>query len=266
VRHLRASTKARMTVVASISAVDSLGAVLADQGMPTDPVSITREHVEALMADILSRAKPATARNRYRALGTYVRWLTDEGGSADSPMRRMKPPHVPEEPPEVLSDDQLTKLLKACGGATSGDRRDTALIVLLLDTGMRRAELTGMKKDGGHRRRSRRRSCHRQGTSTACPPAREQDGGSARPVPARRSETSTSEPAQLLERPAGSDGRQRTFGNVGDDVMLNLISPRLNAGLPWSKGKVAVPAKTADPTNQIQTCKVAGSTVGSAMT
>ena len=146
-RHLRASNKARMTVVTYMSAIAALGAFLADQGMPTDPAAVTREHVEAFIADILSRAKPATALNRYRALGTYFRWLADEGEIPDSPMRRMKPPHVPEEPPAVLSDDQLTKLLKACGGTTFDDRRDAAMIRLLLDTGMRRAELAGMKME-----------------------------------------------------------------------------------------------------------------------
>jgi site-specific recombinase XerD len=146
-RHLRASNRAPMTLKTYQSAIDGLGAFLASQGMPSEPTAITREHVEAFLADILSRSKPATALNRYRALGTFFRWLADEGEIADSPMRRMKPPHVPEEPPAVLSDDQLSKLLKACNGATFDDRRDTAIIRLLLDTGMRRAELVGLKVD-----------------------------------------------------------------------------------------------------------------------
>jgi hypothetical protein len=34
-------------------------------------------------------------------------------------MAHIKPPHIPEEPPAVLSDDELKQLLKACGGRTS---------------------------------------------------------------------------------------------------------------------------------------------------
>jgi site-specific recombinase XerD len=60
-------------------------------------------------------------------------------------MRNMKPPHVPEEPPAVLSADQLRKLLKTCEGKSYEDRRDNAIIRLLLDTGMRRAEIAGLK-------------------------------------------------------------------------------------------------------------------------
>jgi hypothetical protein len=40
-RHLRASNKARMTVVTYVAAIDAFGAFLADQGMPTDPTAIT---------------------------------------------------------------------------------------------------------------------------------------------------------------------------------------------------------------------------------
>jgi site-specific recombinase XerD len=140
-RHLRASNRARMTITTYMGEIDALSVYLAAQGMPTDPAAIPREHVESFIADILSRAKPATALNRYRALGTYFRWLEEEGEIPDSPMRRMEPPPVPEEPPAILTDDQLSKLLKVCGGTAFEDRRDTAMIRLLLDTGMRRAEL-----------------------------------------------------------------------------------------------------------------------------
>lgn len=60
-------------------------------------------------------------------------------------MARMKPPHIPEEPPEVLSDDELRRLLKACEGSDFYSRRDMAIIRLFLDTGIRRSELAGLK-------------------------------------------------------------------------------------------------------------------------
>jgi hypothetical protein len=62
-RHLRVSNRARV-ICMTYAAIDALGAFLPDHGMPTDPAAITREHVEAFIADILSRAKPATALNR----------------------------------------------------------------------------------------------------------------------------------------------------------------------------------------------------------
>jgi integrase len=47
----------------------------------------------------------------------------------------------------VLSDDVLKKLLKSCDGKSFKDRRDTAIIRLLIDTGMRRAEIAGIKTE-----------------------------------------------------------------------------------------------------------------------
>ena len=62
-------------------------------------------------------------------------------------MERMRPPIVPEEPPAVLREAELKAIFDACSGSSFEDRRDTAIVRLLLDTGMRRAELAGLKVD-----------------------------------------------------------------------------------------------------------------------
>ena len=144
-RHLLAANKAPRTLETYLEAVDQFGAHLRAQGMPTDPTLVSREHVESFIADLLSRFKPATASNRYRALQSFFKWLLEEGEIATSPMAKMRPPAIPETPPPVLTEADLGKLLKACSGKDLVDRRDTAIIRLLLDTGMRRAELAGLK-------------------------------------------------------------------------------------------------------------------------
>ncbi len=143
-RHLLAENKAPRTVQTYSESLNSFAAYLAAQGMPTDPALVAREHVESFVADLLTRYKPATASNRYRALQTFFRWMVDEGEVAVSPMAKMKPPAIPDAPPAVVTVAQLTRLLKACDGKEFADRRDAALIRLLLDTGMRRAELAGL--------------------------------------------------------------------------------------------------------------------------
>jgi site-specific recombinase XerD len=102
---------------------------------------IRREHVESFVADLLTRNKPATASNRYRALRVFFRWLAEEGEITESPMRNMSPPVIPETPVPVLSDDAIKRLLKACEGKDFADRRDMAIIRLFIDSGLRRAEL-----------------------------------------------------------------------------------------------------------------------------
>jgi site-specific recombinase XerD len=83
--------------------------------------------------------------NRYRALQQFFKWAVHEGEIAASPMVKMKPPHIPEEPPPLVSDADLARLLKACEGKDFLSRRDAAIIRLLLDTGMRRSELAGLR-------------------------------------------------------------------------------------------------------------------------
>jgi integrase len=47
----------------------------------------------------------------------------------------------------VLTEDQLRRLLKACDGRDFAARRDSAIIRLLIDTGLRRGECAGILLD-----------------------------------------------------------------------------------------------------------------------
>ena len=62
-------------------------------------------------------------------------------------MARMRPPAVPEQPVPVLTDDDLRALLATCAGRSFEGRRDTALLRMLLDTGVRAAEVTNLAVD-----------------------------------------------------------------------------------------------------------------------
>lgn len=125
--------------------VSQFAAYLGRMGMPTSPEAISREHVESFITYLLAKWKPLTAATRYRGLQQYFKWLVEEGEIKESPMARMKPPRVAEQPPEVLSDDDIRGLLKACEGKGFEERRDMAIIRLLLDTGLRRMELATLR-------------------------------------------------------------------------------------------------------------------------
>jgi site-specific recombinase XerD len=125
-------------------AVDLLGRFLAERGMPTDPRSIRREHAEAFVADQVARWRPNTARNRYLALKRFFDWLAGEGLIEASPMARTRPPRVPEQPVPIVTDDAVRALLRACEGRSFTDRRDAAMIRLLLDSGARRSEVAAL--------------------------------------------------------------------------------------------------------------------------
>jgi site-specific recombinase XerD len=122
--------------------VDWLGSV----GV-TDVDQIQRQHVEGFIAHVLETRSPATAHVRYRSIQQWFNWLVEEDEIEASPMARMRPPTVPEHPVPLLTMDQLKALLKACEGKDYPERRDTAIIRLFIDTGMRLSELTNLTVD-----------------------------------------------------------------------------------------------------------------------
>lgn len=144
-RALRAQNKSPRTIVGYLEGVRFFEEYLARMGMPRDVANISREHVEMFIAEQLARFRPSTAKTRYRSLQQLFRFLVDDGELRISPMAKMSPPAVAEEPPAVLTDEQLRRLLKACEGTAFAQRRDLAIVRLLLDTGMRLAELTGLR-------------------------------------------------------------------------------------------------------------------------
>jgi site-specific recombinase XerD len=145
-RHLRAANLRPNTVETYTDSVRQFADFLGKQGMPSDVANVKREHVEAFIESILERWKPATAANRYRGCQSFFGWLVEEGELRESPMARMKPPRVPEQPPAVLKPAELRALLATCErGKDFIDLRDYALLCVLVDTGCRREELTGLR-------------------------------------------------------------------------------------------------------------------------
>lgn len=143
-RSLRAANKSPRTIETYAEAARQFLAFLVDTGMPTDASSVRREHVEAFVEHLLRTRAPATASNRYRSLARFFSYLEEEGDVSANPMARMKPPAVPEGLVPVLADDALRQLLAAADGKDFESRRDTAIIRLFLDTGMRLSELTNL--------------------------------------------------------------------------------------------------------------------------
>ena len=142
---LEASNKSPRTIKVYMEAARLLAEHLEAAGMPTLLSAIRREHVESFVSAQLQKHRASTASIRHRALQAFFKWAESDGEITMSPMARMSPPKVAEEPPPVLRDEELLTLLKACEGTEFKDRRDMAMIRLLLDSGIRRAELTGLK-------------------------------------------------------------------------------------------------------------------------
>jgi site-specific recombinase XerC len=146
-RSLRATNLSPRTIQSYAESTRLLAGFLIDHGMPTTVVAIRREHLEAFIASLLARWKPATAHNRYRGCQAFFRWLLEEGEITVSPFAKMKPPLIPEAAAPVLSDAQIKALVGALGGRTFEDKRDAAITRIFLDTGLRLAELANLRYD-----------------------------------------------------------------------------------------------------------------------
>lgn len=144
-RSLAAENKSPRTLETYGESVSQLGAFLAAKGMPTDPTTVTREHVTEWINALLRQWTASTANNRYRGAASFFKYLVDADEITESPMTRMKPPKIEEMEVPVVNDADLSKLLKACEGKDFRARRDTALIRMFLDTGLRVSEMASLK-------------------------------------------------------------------------------------------------------------------------
>ncbi|HEX5406027.1 MAG TPA: tyrosine-type recombinase/integrase [Pseudonocardiaceae bacterium] len=165
-RSLRAANKPRSTrynyelavhQLAGFLAGDDLPGFLAKSGMDPrllddsdaadDPTDVQRKHVEWFLAWMIDTRSASTALNKYKGLQQFFRYLVDEEEMARHPMQRISQPSTPQKLIPIVADDELTALLGTCAGKTFIERRDAAVIRLLMDTGARLAEITLLDVD-----------------------------------------------------------------------------------------------------------------------
>ena len=142
-RHLRAANRSERTIASYRVALRQAEAFLTARGLGLADAG--RADLEAFLGDLLGYRAASTAATYYKVLRILYRWLEEEDEIARDPTAKMKPPIVPEQPVPVVPEDGLRRLLATCADKGFEDRRDTALVLLLVDVGPRRAELMGLK-------------------------------------------------------------------------------------------------------------------------
>jgi site-specific recombinase XerD len=140
-RSLRARNRSPRTVQAYLESAQ----LLAEYSGGRDLDSLTRGGIEDFLADQLSRHRATTAAGRYRNLQQFYRWAVEEELVEVSPMAGLRPPTVPESSVPVLDEAAISQLLGTMTGRGFEDRRDTAIVRLFLDTGMRLSEVAGLQ-------------------------------------------------------------------------------------------------------------------------
>ncbi|WP_241178710.1 tyrosine-type recombinase/integrase [Mycobacterium sp. P7213] len=109
------------------------------------PEQLTRPLVQRYMGELIADGKAAnTVALRLAALKQFTRWLAEEEEIPEDPLVGLRAPKIPTKVTPALSDDQLSALLTACRGNGFRDRRDTAIVRLMLETGIRASETVAL--------------------------------------------------------------------------------------------------------------------------
>ena len=153
-RHLRAAAKAPRTIELYSQSVRYFSRWLADRDRPATLEELTRHAISAWLAELAETAEPSTVATRLRGMRRFCRWLVAEGELDRAPTDGIEIATPPDKPVPVLTDEEITALLKTCAVSRGRPgvfarpiflgRRDEVILRLLLDTGIRVSELCGL--------------------------------------------------------------------------------------------------------------------------
>ena len=145
---LEAAAKSKRTVRSYTDSAKALHTFLVGQNMPADVEGVDSEHIRAFLLAEEQRTSPVSAAVHFRNLRVFFGWLaSEEERSNPNPMARIEGPKVSKKAKTFFSDDELARLLKTCQGSSFVDRRDTAIMRVLIDTGLRVSGLANLRHD-----------------------------------------------------------------------------------------------------------------------
>ncbi|MHB1458566.1 MAG: tyrosine-type recombinase/integrase, partial [Armatimonadota bacterium] len=82
-----------------------------------------------------------------RAIKAFSSWLNEEGFLAINMMRTLKRPQLPKPMIEILTDEEIERLVNSLNPNTFLGLRLLTVVLLFLDTGVRASEILGIKVD-----------------------------------------------------------------------------------------------------------------------
>jgi site-specific recombinase XerD len=106
--------------------------------------TITRTDLVRYFAGMQNRRTPGGVRSAHNDLRSFFRWVAADYGLDASPMAGIPRPKLPPPRTPVLALEQIRAILAACAGKDEDDLRDRAIVLLLFETGMRRAECAAL--------------------------------------------------------------------------------------------------------------------------
>lgn len=142
---LRAERKSAHTLKTYAAGVRSYLAWCDEQGSAPN---LSKQQVGAWVVEQLDGGSEATtARSRLTGVRRFSAWLAEEGEIGADGLLGIRPPKLDEKVIHPLTDEDIRALVAACKGQEFRDKRDDAVLRLMLETGLRAGEATHLHVD-----------------------------------------------------------------------------------------------------------------------
>lgn len=123
---------------------------LAGRQLPLQADALTLDALRGFIAHLQTQGISAfTVRGYVQVIKGLYTWLTEEGYLDDNPIARVKMPRTPRYVVRPVEEGDVRRLLTAIDHRRPQGSRDLAILLLLLDTGMRLSELAGLSLSDG---------------------------------------------------------------------------------------------------------------------
>ena len=127
-----------------------------------DPAAVTAEHLYAYLGRF-THLSLETRHRYFREVRCFFNWLVDARFLDENPFRGMRNVRLPQRIVEPFSAHDIARLLAACASGTAIGARDQAMLLCLLDTGVRCSELVQLDVEDLDLRSRRLRVRHGKG-------------------------------------------------------------------------------------------------------
>ncbi len=127
---------------------------LEKRGFPLDSRSVTKQHIQAYILHLQQEVvnsnngdslSPYTIQGYVRALRVFFAWMYREEYIEVNPAAKIPAPKVPIKVIPTFTDGHVSALLRECRDSNGLSQRNTTIILLQLDCGLRVSELVNLE-------------------------------------------------------------------------------------------------------------------------
>lgn len=140
----RIEGKSPQTIRSYRETLERFARILREQGAPSAAAELTAGHIYAYL-DRFTTLSLDTRHRYFREVRCFFNWLVEAGYLEHNPFRGLRNVRLPRKIIRPFTPADVTALLSACDHGTPAGLRDRAMVLLLLDTGIRCSELVSLQ-------------------------------------------------------------------------------------------------------------------------